>query len=367
MNKTGLAFLSALGLAASLVAAPAPTWPPLADISLKLKAELPSLPEPATSIQDAEAYVRSLGPWVLPPDTDSLSTVASPLSKTNRYSGGAAYLRIQSVSSTLPANLAAAVAALRQAGPVTGWVLDLRFAGGSEHRAAIESASLWCAKEVGEFHLGGETFRPLRHEQAPSAPVLILINRQTRQAAETFATAVRLLANRALTLGTNSAGQARTYRPFPVSDTVSLRLAGEALRLPDGSEFSTNGLMPDVLVSTSEDDERAYAQDEYRRISQGRPFVSARPSRLNEAELVRRRRSPRSGSMIANPHLRSEDRSRPDSESQAIQPLDAEGALIQDAVQDPTLALALDLISGVAAEALPAEAASKGPSEGESR
>jgi len=271
------------------------------------------------------------------------------------------------VSASLPASIAAATAAIRQKGPVTGWVVDLRFAGGSEHRAAVESGSFWCAKEVGEFRLAGEAFRPPRNEQAPTAPVLILVNRQTRQAAETLATTIRLTANRALILGTNSAGQARSYRPFTVSDGLTLRLAGDALRLPDGSEFPTNGLMPDVRISISEDDERAYALDEYRRISQGRPLVSPGPNRLNEAELVRRRRLPRAGSISANPHIRSLPGSRSDLDSPGSQPREGNDALIPDAVQDPALALALDLISGVAADASQAEEAPKGLSEGESR
>lgn len=367
MNPSVLAFLLAFGLAALGAAGAGPSWPSPAELSTKLRTERPELPEPAASIQDSESYVRSLHPWVLPPADPADPAAMSPLSKTNRYAGGAAYLRIATVNASLPAALSSAAGALLQEGPVSGWVLDLRFAHGTAHRSAVEAASFWCSKDSGEFRLADETYRLSRNDQAPSAPVLILINRQTRQAAETLGLALRLTAARALTLGTHSAGEARVYRPLPIADGLSLRLAGDALRLPDGSEFSTNGLLPDVVIAIPEDDERAYAKDEYRRVSQGQPMVAAGANRLNEAELVRRRRSPRSNAAFANPHHRSGDRSRGGSESAGAATPDRESTTPPEAVQDPALALALDLISGVAADASGSEGSPKSSSEGESR
>jgi hypothetical protein len=330
--------------------APAATevaWPPVAELSAKLRAELPSLPAPDATQTNAEVYARSLAPWVLPEAANVPSDASAALLRTNLYPGASGYLRVGTVGPNLANALRSAVAELSQSGPLSGLVLDLRFAGGTDFESGIAAASVLASNGPVEFRLGPNTWRTQRDAQPLSVPVLILVNRQTRQAAEALASAIRTVAAKSLVVGSPTAGQARTYRPVEVSDSLTLQVAGDALRLPDGSEFPAAGLTPDLWISVSEEDERAYAMDEYRRVLQGRPLASARLGRLNEAELVRRRRNPRSPFEDSRP--RDEDRF---AHSDTGNPPESEATR---AVQDPALAVALDLISGIAADTAAAQ------------
>ena len=347
--------LLALVLGFALVAHPAtaaPTevaWPPVAELSAKLRLELPSLPAPDPSHTNSEVYARSLAPWVLSATASDPADGSAALLRTNLYPGASGYLRVGTVGPSLADALRSAVAGLGQSGPLAGLVLDLRFANGADFESGIAAASVLASNGPVEFRLGPNTWRTQRGAQPLSVPILILVNRQTRQAAEALASAVRTVAAKSLLVGAPTAGQARTYRPVAVSDSLTLQVASDALRLPDGSEFPAAGLTPDLPIKVSEDDERAYAVDEYRRVFQGRPLASARLGRLNEAELVRRRRNPRSP--FDDAHARSRDEERfPHSNTGNASETDATRA-----VQDPALAVALDLISGIAADAAVAQ------------
>ncbi len=332
----------ALGAPAATAAPTEVTWPPVAELSAKLRSELPSLPAPDPAHTNAEVYARSLAPWVLPGTDTNPANTSSALLRTNLYPGASGYLRVGTVGPSLVDSLRSAVDGLGQSGPLSGLVLDLRFANGTDFESGIAAASVLASNDPVEFQLGPNTWRTRRSDHPLSVPILILVNRQTRQAAEALAAAIRTIAAKSLVLGSPTAGQARSYRPVQVSDSLTLQVAADALRLPDGSEFPAAGLTPDLRISVSEDDERAYAADEYRRVLQGRPLASARLGRLNEAELVRRRRNPRSPFEDSRPH--DEERLN---HSDTGNTSEADAAR---AVQDPALAVALDLISGIAAD-----------------
>ena len=343
----GLLGRGACGLGHAATDTPGVTWPPLADLSARLRSELPSIPLPDASHTNAEAYTRTLAPWVLAPEEPGVVPAPeTPILKTNLYPGAAGYLRIGTIAGPLRPALRAAMLELRQTGPLYGLIVDLRFAGGSDLGAGIEAASEFAApRRSVDFQLG-DTHWTARHEAGNDAfPILVLVNRQTRQAAEAFAAALRAVAAKPLVLGSPTAGQARRYRPVSVSDSLVLQVAAESLRLPDGAEFPTSGLEPNLKLQVPESDERAYAIDEYRRVVGGRARVSSGPGRLNEAELVRRRRLPRSPFEDAH-------EGHATSRRDAIRGGGAEeGTSLEAAprsVQDPALALALDLIAGAA-------------------
>ncbi len=322
-----------------------PAWPPLAELSDKLRAELPFIPSPDASHTNAETYTRTLSPWVLlPPAPEPAEQPVPPLLRTNLYPGAAAYLRVGTVSTPLHDAISNALQSLTSQQPLSGLVLDLRFASGSDLAAGILAASPLATRPSQTFQLATNAWTPLPSPNAPAFPVLVLVNPQTRQAAEALAAAVRALAAKPLILGTPTAGQARAYRPFPVSDSLTLRIAADPLRLPNGDNFPTNGLQPDLTIEVPEADERAYAADEYQRVVRGRTFIASGPGRLNEAELVRRRRSPR-----AIRDARDNRDAHPDFHRTA-DPSGNAGDAAPRSVQDPALALALDLISGWASE-----------------
>ncbi|MGE3309778.1 MAG: S41 family peptidase [Limisphaerales bacterium] len=347
----------------------APAWPPVAELSAKLRLELPTLPAPDASFTNSEAYAQSLAPWVLssPPDSGT-NAVANPILKSRRYSGDSGYLRIGTVDSTLAGSLRDALTELAKEGPLAGLVLDLRFASGADLGSGVVASSAVASKsDPVEFKLGEASWKTQPNDRAPKVPVLVLVNRATRQAAELFASAVRASAAKSLVLGAPTAGQARTYRPVAVSESVTLQVAGDAVRLPDGSEFPASGLAPDLAIQVPEEDERAYATDEFRRVVKGQAMASSGGLRLNEAELVRRRRQPESHFDLDD--VESSTRQRI---SQRTFPVPADrgssapGEAVPHAVQDPVLAVALDLISGLAAdEARTGEVAAGQPSPGE--
>jgi hypothetical protein len=337
----------ALGTRTATAAPTDVAWPTVAELSAKLRQELPSLPAPDASQTNSEVYARSLAPWVLSTAESAPPDPSTALLRTNLYPGASGYLRVGTVGPTLADALRSALAGLAQSGPLAGLVLDLRFASGADFESGIAAASVLASNGPVEFKLGTSTMRTQRDTHPLSVPILILVNGQTRQAAEALASAIRTVAAKSLVVGSPTAGQARTYRRVAVSDSLSLQVAADALRLPDGSEFPAAGLTPDLRISVSEDDERAYAEDEYRRVFQGRPLASVRPGRLNEAELVRRRRHPRSPFEESGPHG--------DARFTHSDTVHESGADATRAVQDPALAVALDLISGIAADTAAAQ------------
>ncbi|MBL9126196.1 MAG: hypothetical protein JNL97_01055 [Verrucomicrobiales bacterium] len=358
--------LLCLAASAPVRATSVAAWPSLSELSTRLRTELPSLPPPDAAHTNAETYARALAPWVLAPDptggaADEART--NPVPKTQVYPGSAGYVRVGVVDASLRAALRAALQGLRQQGPVSGWIVDLRFAGGSDIGAGIDAASEFAAPDRSvDFRLGDSRWTVASGAEAFDVPVLVLVNRQTRQAAEAMAAAIRAVASKALVLGSPTAGQARRYRSVSVSESLVLQVAAESLRLPDGSEFPATGLGPDLKVAVPESDERAYAIDEYRRVSQGRALVASGPGRLNEAELVRRRRQPRSP--FDDPHGGAEG-SRRGATRQTVGAGENRPADAVRNVQDPALALALDLVSGAANEGV--AAGSEAPSAGDSR
>jgi C-terminal processing protease CtpA/Prc len=225
---------------------------------------------------------------------------------------------------------------LKATNKVNGIVLDLRYAHGSGYKAATDTVDLFVSKSQPLLDWGGGGMVS-SHEKADAitAPIGILVNRETSGAAEALAAIVRLTGS-GLILGSRTAGNAMVMEDFPLKDGEHLRIGSAPVTLGDGKALSTQGVKPDIDIAVGEDAERAFYADAFLVVSNKAAGNTAtnQPSgtnqtrvRFNEAELVREHRAGES----------------PD-EQTAKRPPEAQVPV----VSDPALARALDLLKGLA-------------------
>jgi C-terminal processing protease CtpA/Prc len=219
--------------------------------------------------------------------------------------------------------LGAAQRALAVTNKLTGVVLDLRFAGGDDYAAAQDAAKLFSAKKN------------------PRLPLVVLVNHDTRAAAEALAAELRV-AGAGLILGSVTAGQAALFKEYVLRDGSRVRLASEAVKLSDGSAVSLAGVKPDIAVEVSAADEHRYFDDAYSVLTNAPQKVTSvtnvvstatnKPphKRMTEADLVRKHREGLS---------EEEDDNAPASR---------EPASDKPALRDPALVRAVDLLKALA-------------------
>ncbi|HMO64993.1 MAG TPA: S41 family peptidase, partial [Verrucomicrobiota bacterium] len=220
--------LLALTLAAR--AAEPPPWPPVAEVLEAVRTNLPAVDEQRLRAGAVQGLLASLAPDVLP---EAAAATNPPVARLRVYDGAHGYLRVGTVDAALPAELAAARAALARTNSLRGLVLDLRFAGGTDFAAVPAAAALFTGTNRPALRLAGQTLEPAAEAAAPppDLPVMLLVNRQTAGAAEALAAAVRAGAARTLALGAITAGQARDYRTVTLS-TALRRRAGRSRGRP---------------------------------------------------------------------------------------------------------------------------------------
>ncbi len=308
----------------------------------------------AAGVSDAElnrAAVRGiltmLGPKVLlvtngPPVGERAE--APGVSKARIFEGDIAYLRIAGVGGGLAEDVSNAYRHLSSSNAIEGVVLDLRYTDGGDYAAAAATADLFTARAVPLLNWGAGSMSSRAKTNAIRVPVAVLVNRQTSRAAEALAALLRETGH-GLILGGKTAGQAMVTQDFPLANGQQLRIAVAPVTLGDGSALPASGVQPDIDVTVSPEDERAYYADAFVGLVKtnssglGRlPNTAAvegtnlvvRPRRINEAELVRE-------------HRESLNRGQ-DGDSTALrQPEPA-----KPMVNDPALARALDLLKGLA-------------------
>lgn len=269
--------------------------------------------------------------------TDAAGTANGSLIRTNVFDEVFVCWRVGHVGPGLAEQLKANLADLNGGKKTRGLVLDLRFARGDDYAAAVAVADLFLTAEKPQLEIGGKTLRSTAKNDAITLPLAVLINRQTAGAAEALAALVRLNRLGAI-IGGATAGEASQFKEFALSNGQHLRLATGVIRLADTTPLLPTGVQPDVAVNVSLADEKMFVEDAYREVK----LAATAPSspalgstniprkRLNEAELVRRRREGL-----------SEDEDAPDSRAR---PAEAAKPL----VRDPALARALDLLKGLA-------------------
>lgn len=306
----------------------------------KLEAELGDLPPVPPGMTNIEDYVALLAPRVLAAEEGS--STGAPVRTTRVDGDGMGYVQVAEVVEAMPSSLVTALANLGRTNRLRGLVLDLRFANGNDFGAAAAAAGVLAQESRDDFQLGTDPWPIVARTNALRLPLMILVNRQTRGAAEALAAALRVVVQPSLVIGTNTAGAGRTYREVSVGEGWRVRVADRALKLPGGREFPWEGLTPDLLVAISERDERAYLEDPFHRVVEGRRIRNNGTIRVNEAELLRRRfNGDREAPPFTDPH--------------GVEPGGEDGggddegrAGTWNNVQDPVLGRALDLLEALA-------------------
>jgi len=206
-----------------------------------------------------------------PPSTNEVKTTAAKaqpapaLARAEVIDPDIGYVRLSDVTDATPAALDAELKQFADA-KVTGYVLDLRFADGTNFAAAAEVASRFLADGQELFTLkgsetGSHVFRAASGTNTASpgnsdptaAPLMLLVNAQTRGSAEALAGALRAR-DRGILIGSTTAGSAAAWQDVKLPDGRTLRLATAKIVLPPFAEggqpmdLFPNGIAPDVAV-----------------------------------------------------------------------------------------------------------------------
>jgi Peptidase family S41 len=196
-----------------------------------------------------------------------------PLARAEVIGPDIGYIRLAEVTEGTPAALDVELKKFADA-KVTGFVLDLRYAGGTNFAAAAAIASRFLSdgqelftlksSEKGPqvFHAGAD-FKSvsLASKDLTSAPLMLLVNAETRGSAEVLAGALRI-ADRGIVIGSKTAGSAAGWQEAKLSDGRTLRIATAKIVLPPPQDATQpidlfpDGLAPDVAVKIDPKAER---------------------------------------------------------------------------------------------------------------
>jgi len=265
-------------------------------------------------------------------DGSAIPQSGPALTKSMIVESNVAYLRVGRVAASLPDELGAAYRALAGTNKIAGVVLDLRFADGSNDMAAQATAKLFTAKKI------------------IAGPLAVLVNGETRGAAEALAAALHQ-AGSGLIIGSPTASAATSFKEFPLSNGEQLRVA--AAPAASGSSMISR-VQPDIALTVTAGDERVFFDNPYQTIATGNtnsspvgtnflPYVE----HTSEADLVRQRE--KDGKLIKAPALNDLIREKSDDSDSDENPASSRAAGPQkQVIRDPVLARAVDLIKGLA-------------------
>ena len=283
----------------------------------------------------AEGLLGQLGGLVqLGPAPDTNQPTAEAVTRKDIFSDSYGYIRVGEVTPGLPRELKSAHEALATTNRLKGLVIDLRYAKGRDYQAAVQAADLFVKEQQALLKLGGKELSSTAKKSALELPLAILVNDETRGAAEALAAILRDI-EAGLVIGSRTAGEARLFQTFTLSTGQQLSLGSIPVSLPDGQTIPSEGLRPDISVRVEPQAERDYFRDPFVDLSRVFPDPNAtnlvasstnRARPINEAELVRRHRE---GISVDPTAELFEDDQQP------------------QVVTDPVLARGLDFLKGV--------------------
>jgi len=319
------------GLGVRLPAAEPAAYPHFQEVLRLLRANLEGATEEELNRALVQGLLDHFHPRVL------LLTNAEPApAPTNHvlrseiYEPAFAYLRLGSVGAGLATQLDAALDSLRATNTVRGLILDLRYTDGEDYRAAAEAADRFTSVERPLLCWQDTQLRSTAKTNAVALPTAILVNTETRGAPEALAAVLREIGP-SVVVGRTTPGVAAAAVTFPLGADRGLRIASAALTVGDRLVL-TNGVVPDITIDVSPEDERAYYDGKAPPTPPAEAAARAATPRVNEAELMRRRRG-----------------TTPDGTSdEAPPPPPSASAPAAPAVGDPALARAIDLLKAVA-------------------
>jgi hypothetical protein len=278
-------------------------------------------------------------------DTNSNSP-DSLVVKSVTYDGPVGYVRIGHVGEGLASQISSAVKDLNANNRLKGIVLDLRYAGGHDYAAAAAAADSFLTREVPLLNWGNGPASSTAKADAISIPVAVLVNARTSAGAEALAAILRET-DRALIIGSDTAGEATVDQEFPLKNGQRLRIATATLRLGNGEVLSPDGVKPDIQVAVSPEEEKVYYADPFREIVRPSifPLSMMSPAATNNVGTNGTSRTRIRQTTEAD--LIRERKQRPGMELEGIELPEHETAAEKPVVRDPVLGRALDLIKGI--------------------
>ncbi len=316
--------------------APAPDFNEVYNL---VKQHLTGISEAELNRAAVQGLITALAPKVSlagaePPGTNSSAALVT---KTSLFDGPIGYIRVGRVGEGLASAIRKAWQDLGSSNKLDGLVLDLRYSDGSDYAEAAATADEFTKKDQALLDWGAGLVRSKEKQDAPGLAVAVLVNEKTAAASEALAAVLREV-GAGLVIGRRTAGQAMIAKAYPLSDGQQLRIATTPVVLGDGTSLSSEGIKPDIQVDVPPAEERVYFNDPFKELSGGpQPQTAAaaasgagpraRRLRMNEAELVRERRS----GALSEVDTNSVDR----------------GEVDKPTVQDPVLARALDFLKGL--------------------
>ncbi len=237
--------------------------PPFRELYELVRTQVTGAKEGDLEVAVSEALLAKVRGRILKSDETGEPVSDAPVLADQKAIENCAYVRVGQVTLALAPQLAAVLQAEEFAG-VRGLVLDLRFAGGTDYRAAANAVDLFVNSETRLLAWGESQAFGTMKSNAWTKPVIVLVNRDTRGGAEAFAAALRQQ-HSGLVIGGRTAGVSAVFREIPLPDGSGnrLRLAVAAVKTADDLPISAAGIEPDVLVNVRPEDERAYLADPY--------------------------------------------------------------------------------------------------------
>lgn len=163
------------------------------------------------------------------------------------------YLRLERIEDDVAKSLEDEIQKLLKEHHATGLILDLRFAYGTNYSILPALASLFLKQPVPLFSVqrgqDSQTFQAAPTYVSTDAPLVILVNHETREAPEILC-AVLQEQGRALVIGNSgTAGQAYESSDVKLSNGQILRLATGKIVLARKGNFFLKGTSPDVTIA----------------------------------------------------------------------------------------------------------------------
>ena len=221
-------------------------------------------------------------------DTNTQSIVSFP----RLFDSSFAHFQLSNIEKGIGREMESYLTQLNKTNSIKGIILDLRFAKGSEYPEIQRIANLFINKEVVLFKIGEQIWKTEPKTNTVLCPIVILMNRDTRSAAEALA-GIMQDAKLALLIGSPTAGQALGYSEYSLAKGFALRIAREPILFSNNTVLSKNGINPDIRVQPSIEMEwqvftNTYSKDLGGSISGSLATnTNANRSRINEAQLVR--------------------------------------------------------------------------------
>jgi len=312
-----------------------------------IKTNLQDLPSEDLSRMAALALIRELGTKVqlVTTNENAAGEEAESLGRRAVYSDNYGYVAVKMVDQLLPEEFSKTLRQLNGTNALKGLVIDVRYARGQDYEAAAKVVDLFVKSGETLLTLAGKPIQSTEKSHPLDFPVAVLVNGETRGAAEALAAALRET-GAGLVIGSRTAGEARLFETFTLSTGQKLRIGKIPVEAgSDHKAISSKGLTPDIPVTIDPANEKLVYQDPYRSsVSAGLSGArtneitlaasagrgpDARARRFNEAELVRRHREAADGDFPTD---------TPDKSANAERPV----------ISDPALARGLDFLKGIA-------------------